>query len=181
MSANECPRPERVDTIGTTPRAIEIAATSAECAALAHRFGLRRLDSLSATLRLWRDATGIIAQGQVHAAVVQACVVTDDSVNAVIDEPMAVRFVSADALAPSEEEVELSSDALDTILYSGGVIDLGEAAAETMALALDPFPRASGAAAVLEAAGVVSEDRAAALDTPFGALAALKNKLGSEG
>ena len=40
----------------------------------------------------------------------------------------------------------------------GGAIDLGEAAAETVALALDPFPRSARAAEVLRAAGVISED-----------------------
>ena len=43
-----------------------------------------------------------------------------------------------------------------------------------MALALDPYPRAPGAEAVLRAAGVVSEEEAG----PFGALAALRGRLG---
>ena len=57
--------------------------------------------------------------------------------------------------------------------YDGGAIDLGETAAETMALALDPFPRGPGAEAALKAAGVISEEEAG----PFGALAGLKDKL----
>ena len=55
----------------------------------------------------------------------------------------------------------------------GGAIDLGEAAAETMALALDPFPRAAGAEAALRAAGVLSEEEA----RPANAFAALKDAL----
>jgi hypothetical protein len=55
-----------------------------------------------------------------------------------------------------------------------GIIDLGEAAAETMALALDPFPRSPGAAAALKEAGVIGEDEV----VPFNALTeALKAKL----
>ena len=95
---------------------------------------------------------------------------TGDPIDAMIDEPVALRFVAASA---GEDEVELSDDALDTIEIDGAEIDLGEAAAETMALALDPFPRGPGAAAALRAAGVIGEDEAG----PFGALAGLKAKL----
>ena len=52
------------------------------------------------------------------------------------------------------DEIELSEDDCDTVFYTGGAIDLGEAAAETLALALDPFPRSPGAAAALREAGV---------------------------
>jgi uncharacterized protein YutE (UPF0331/DUF86 family) len=60
------------------------------------------------------------------------------------------------------------------IPYDGGaMIDLGEVAAETMALALDPFPRGPDAESALKAAGVISEEEA----KPLGALAGLKDKL----
>lgn len=174
MTANECARPERIDAIGPAPRTVSIVATAEERAALAARFGVRAVKELSSDLRVWRDASGIIAEGRVRARVVQACVVTDESVAAAVDEPIAVRFVAADILASAANEVELAADALDTISYDGAAIDLGEAVAETMALALDPFPRAPSAAAALSAAGVVSEESAG----PFGALAALRDKIG---
>lgn len=173
MTANECARPERIDAIGSAPRTVSIIATPDECAALATRFGLRAVEELSANLRLWRDASGIIAEGQVCARVVQACVVTDESVAVAVEEPIAVRFVAAEALASAADEIELTADALDTISYDGATIDLGEAVAETMALALDPFPRSPAAAAALAAAGIVSEDSTG----PFGALAALRDKM----
>ena len=71
------------------------------------------------------------------------------------------------------DEVELSEDECDIVFYEGGSIDLGEAAAETLALTLDPFPRSPGAAQALKEAGVISEEEAG----PFGALAALRDKL----
>ncbi|MBA4048108.1 MAG: hypothetical protein C0476_06150 [Sphingomonas sp.] len=174
MTANECARPERIDTIGSAYRTVSIVATAEECVALAARFGLRAVEELSAALRVWRDATGIVADGRVRARVVQACVVTDESVATAVDEPIAVRFVAAEALASAADEIELAADALDTISYNGPTIDLGEAVAETMALALDPFPRSPAAAAALAAAGVVSEESVG----PFGALAALRDKMG---
>ncbi|MCM8731205.1 YceD family protein [Hephaestia sp. GCM10023244] len=167
----EFSRPIRLDTIGEQPRRIAIEADATERAALAERFGLIAIDRLAATFTLQREADGIVAKGKVSAAVSQACVVTGEPVPAMVDEPVALRFVQG--VEPDEDEIELSDDALDTIAITGGAIDLGEAAAETVALALDPFPRAPGAEAVLRAAGVLSEEQA----RPLGALAGLKEKL----
>ncbi|MDB5710472.1 MAG: hypothetical protein JWL96_2542 [Sphingomonas bacterium] len=171
MSAPEFSRIERADTIGEGERTIRIEADEAERAALARRFELKSVDSLEAEFRLRRDAAGITAHGHVRGAVVQACVVTDEPVPVAIDEPVALRFVTDDIAG--EGEIELDEDALDTMLYDGAAVDLGEAAAETMALALDPYPRGPGAAAALRAAGVVSEDEV----TPLNAFAGLKAKL----
>lgn len=167
----EFSRPERVDTIGDRARVIEISADQAERAALARRFDLVAIDRLDAQLTVRRESGGITVTGSVAAAVVQACSVTDDPLAVTIDEPVALRFVEALDLG---EEIELDEGALDTVEVEHGVIDLGEAAAETMALALDPFPRGPGAAAALKAAGVIGEDEV----VPFNALTeALKAKL----
>ena len=166
----EFSRPARIDTIGERPRRIEIEAGAEERAALATRFELLGIERLTASFTVHREAVGIIAQGTVDAAVAQACVATGAPVPADIHEAVTLRFVEE---APHEEEVELGSDALDTIPIEGGAIDLGEAAAETMALALDPFPRAPGAEQALREAGVLREEEAG----PFGALAGLKAKL----
>lgn len=171
MSAPEFSRIERADTIGEGARTISIAADAAERAALARRFDLKSVESLKAEFRLSRDAAGVIAHGHVRAQVVQACVITDEPVPGTIDEPVALRFVVDDIAG--EGEIELDEDALDTMSYDGAAIDLGEAAAETMALALDPYPRGPGAAAALRAAGVVSEDEV----TPLNAFSGLKAKM----
>jgi uncharacterized metal-binding protein YceD (DUF177 family) len=167
----EFSRPERLDSIGERNRDVTIVATPAECAALAKRFELRAIDRLEARFALRREAGSVVARGHVHAAVTQACVVTDAPVPAVIDAAVALRFV--DAAAPAQDEVELAEDDLDTLPIEHGAIDLGEAAAETLALELDPFPRAPDAAAALKQAGVLSEEEA----RPKGALAGLKAAL----
>ena len=89
----------------------------------------------------------------------------------------AVRAARA-ALRPEEqiaaqEEIELDADDCDTIGYDGAAVDLGEAAAETLYLALDPFPRAPDADAKLKAAGVIGEGEAG----PFAALKGLRDRL----
>ena len=67
---------------------------------------------------------------------------------------------------------------LDVVFYAGGSVDVGEAVAETLSLALDPYPRAPEADAALSEAGVKSEAQAKAESSPFAGLAGLKDKLG---
>lgn len=172
--APEFHRPVHADTIGVSAQLVAIEAEPSECAALAMRFGLLKVERLEARFQVARDATGIIAKGKVTAAVVQACVATDAALPATIGEDVALRFMPVGDGAAADE-VELSADALDIVEFADGMIDLGEAAAETMMLALDPFPRAPGADETLRAAGVLSEGEAG----PFAALAALKERLGS--
>jgi uncharacterized metal-binding protein YceD (DUF177 family) len=179
MTPVEFPRPHRLDQIGAGESNVSITADADERAALATRFDLIAIDRLDATYALRRDTMGIRATGHLSAAVTQACVVTGDPVPATVEEDFDLRFVSGPGEGP--DEVELSEDECDTVFYTGAAIDLGEAAAETLALALDPFPRSPAAAEVLKQVGVLSEEDAEAVleekANPFGALAALKDKL----
>ncbi|MBD8698475.1 DUF177 domain-containing protein [Sphingomonas sp. CFBP 13714] len=171
----EFSRPERLDTIGERDRSVTFAATPEERRKLAARFAILSVDLLEAHFTIRRDTAGIVAKGHVTAKVVQACSVTDEPLTATIDEPVALRFV--DDFGAVEGEIELSDDALDTVPIDGGAVDLGEAAAETLALALDPFPRGPNAAAALRAAGVISEDEY----QPVNAFSGLKAKLEGKG
>ena len=171
----EFSRPERLDTIGERDRSVTFAATPEERRKLAARFAILSVDLLEAHFTIRRDTAGIVAKGHVTAKVVQACSVTDEPLTATIDEPVALRFV--DDFGAVDGEIELSDDALDTVPIDGGAVDLGEAAAETLALALDPFPRGPNAAAALRAAGVISEDEY----QPVNAFSGLKAKLEGKG
>lgn len=142
--------------IGATPRAVSIEASPEERAALARRFGLVSLDALSAEARLATVAQGIEAEGRLTAKLAQSCVATGRPLPATIEEPFRVIFVleTADAGA---EEIELDADDGDTMEHDGQAVDLGEAVAQTLALALDPFPRAPDADEALKAAGILQE------------------------
>lgn len=168
---NEFARPVRLDSLGV-PRPIEIAAEAEERAALARRFGLAALDRLEAAASVSREGEEVNAVGRIVAEVTQSCVATGEPLPARIDAPFTLRFVPAGSAA--DEELELSADDCDTLFYEGGAIDLGEAAAETLLLALDPFPRSPDADAALKAAGVLAEEEAG----PFAALKALRDRLG---
>jgi uncharacterized metal-binding protein YceD (DUF177 family) len=172
MTAPEFARPHRLDQIGAGEDQVSVQADPEERAALARRFGLAAIDSLAAGYSIRRDATGVVARGHLSAQVTQSCSVTGDPLPVSVEEDFAIRFLPEPDEAAAEE-IELSEDECDTVFYTGGAIDLGEAAAETLLLSLDPFPRGPGAAAFLKSAGVVSEEEAG----PFGALAALRDKL----
>ena len=174
MSDPELSRPVRTDTLGTTPRTVRIVAEASERAALARRFGLAGLDRLEATVDIHRGNPDIIAQGRLDADLVQSCVATDADVPASLAETFTIRFRPEPADRAAEEEVELGEEELDVMFYDGAMIDVGEAVAQTLALNLDPYPRAPDAADALREAGVVDEGTAG----PFGALAGLKDKLG---
>lgn len=182
MNPSEFPRPVRLDAIGQAPHDLRFAADEAERGALAARFALAALDSLEVELAVRREGTTVYAEGRISAAVVQSCVATGQPLPSKIAEPFNLRFVP-EAEAADQEEIELTDQDCDTLTYSGGAVDMGEAAAETLLLALDPFPRCPDAGETLRRAGVVSEDEVGAAPeeeaatNPFAALQALKDRL----
>ena len=155
---------------------IELSADPQECAAVAKRLGLVSLDRLDAHAVLERDGAQIRVTGRIKAALAQSCVASGEPVPAAIDEPFDLNFLPEPQGRP-DDEVELGEDQLDVVFHDGAAIDLGTAIADTLALALDPFPRGPNADAALKAAGVLSEEQAG----PFAALAKLKGQLGGEG
>ena len=154
---------------------LDIVADEAERRAIAGRLDLDALDRLEAHAVLSREGDRVLARGRVAASLHQRCVVTGDPVAAHIDEPFDIAFVPEPAAA--DEEVELGEEDCDVVFHDGAAIELGSAVADTLALALDPYPRSAGAEAALREAGVLSEEQAG----PFAALAQLKKDLGSSG
>ena len=156
---------------------LALVATDAEREAIAERLRLLTLDRLEAEVVLHKDAAAIVADGRVRAKVRQACIATGEPVPASIDEPVHLRFVAAPDDGDPDEEIELGEDELDTIFHDGLQIALGDALADTLALAIDPYPRSAGADEALRAAGVLPEEEAG----PFAGLAALKEQMEKRG
>ncbi len=138
--APEMSRPLPLARIGAdTVFAVE--ASAEEQAKLASRMGLVALQALTCRFMLRRgEDFSVHARGQLRARVTQTCVVSLDPFEADIAEDFSVRFVPA-----GSERHDLDLEADDEIGYADGAIDLGEAASEQLALALDPFPRKPGA------------------------------------
>jgi len=167
----------RLDALSDEPRRVEIEAGPDEREALARRFGLVAVDSLAAEAELRRSGEAVTAVGSLRAQVVQSCVASAEPVEAEVAEDFRVDFRPLPADGRPEEEVELGEGELDVTFYEGGAIDLGEAAAQTLLLGLDPYPRSPAAEAALREAGVKSEEEARIESSPFAALKGLKGKL----
>lgn len=110
--------------------------------------------------------------GKVAAAVTQACVVTLEPVEQNAEGTFDVEFWPPAALPESsEEEVEaLSASEIEPIEH--GRIDAGRIVFETIATALDPYPRKQGAE--FRAEGVTNQGPSEA--GPFAALKRLKDQ-----
>jgi uncharacterized metal-binding protein YceD (DUF177 family) len=175
---SEFSRSFRIDTLGQAPRLVSIEANEGERAALAARFGLEAIHSLAAEAALTRSDEAVRATGRVTAAVVQSCVATGEPVEEEVAEDFAIEFRPHPAVGSPDEEIELSEGELDVVFYDAAAVDLGDAVAETVSLALNPFPRSAAAEDALREAGVKSEEEARAEASPFAGLAALKDKLG---
>jgi uncharacterized metal-binding protein YceD (DUF177 family) len=176
MTIPEFSRTVRIETVGEQARPMAIAAEKGERLALARRFGLIGLARLEAALTLSRRGEEVAVRGTLHAALTQGCVASGEPVPAEVEAPFEILFRPQPAARNAEEEIELGESDMDVVFYEGAEIDVGEAAAETLALALDPYPRAPNADEILTAAGVKSEEEAG----PFGALAGLRDKMKGE-
>jgi uncharacterized metal-binding protein YceD (DUF177 family) len=164
----EFSRPFVVDRLGANPVTQPIFASAKECAALARRFGIVALDGLSASLKLERvPGSSVRVSGRLEADVTQTCVLSLVDFASHVEESFSTDFGDAPALAGTEIDVDFDIDPPEPI--EGGVIDLGELVAQYLSLALDPHPRAPGAA--LDAEWTGDEDAAR---SPFAVLKKLK-------
>jgi Large ribosomal RNA subunit accumulation protein YceD len=133
----ELHRPLMVEKVGPAGLDYVVEANQDECAALAQRMKLPAVLSLTCRFRLERDLAGtLVARGHLIARIVQTCVVSLDDFTATVEDRFEVRCVPE-----GMESDDPDPEALDEIAYTGGIVDLGEAAAEQLALALDPYPR----------------------------------------
>jgi uncharacterized metal-binding protein YceD (DUF177 family) len=138
---------------------VVIKADEAERAALAARFGLGAVESLVATIALEQRPRAIRATGRLRAAIMQPCAISGEDFPVTIDEAIDLRFVEEHQRpAVENEEIELEADDCDEIEYAGDMFDLGEAVAQTLGLAIDPYAEGPNADAARLAAGIVPED-----------------------
>ncbi len=161
MTAPEFSR--RFDIRQADGRTEQLSASPAEREALARRFDLVRIDRLEAELVVTRTGEVVDAAGTLCADIVQSCAVSAEDLHSEIREEVAFRFIPARGDLAPDAEIELYESDLDEIEYEGTAFDLGEAVAQSLAIAIDPF--ATGPEA--EAARALLRDEA---DNPFAAL-----------
>ena len=163
-----------LDHLGDGEAARSITANEAERAALASRLGILALDRLEAELRLRRERGSplIHLSGRLTADVVQACVLTLEPVRQRVEEEFSLLFT----LDPQERAlsqdvfVDVEDETWPEPVGAEG-IDLGEAVAQQLSLAIDPYPRAEGARLERSHWG---RGEVGATDSPFAVLERLK-------
>ena len=163
------------------PRAIpagtmEVEANETERAALAKRFGITAIHALTAKVDFSKKDDAVVASGSFRALIEQPCAVTRDDFTYDISEDFSLRFVPAGRLGDYEEdeEFELTEEDLDEIEYEGETFDLGEAIAQELGLAIDPYREGPDADAMREEAGIESDEDRKPSGPLADALAALK-------
>lgn len=145
---------------------VVIEANAAEREALAQRFGLPGIDTLRANLALEPRGSAIRASGRLKAAIRQTCAISGEDFPASVDEKLDLRFVPQGALDPVTDEhddpdgpieIDLLAQDGDEIEYSGDTFDLGEAVAQSLGLAIDPYAEGPQADEARRKAGIVAE------------------------
>ena len=142
----EFSRPLSVERVGPTGTEVAIEADAKERSALAKRFGIPGIDTLTArfVVKPWRRG-GVELRGDIAAVVEQVSVVSLEPFTSEVAESV-VRYFQAET-GPGHQPAVLSVQSLEEDepdVIEGGSIDLGEIAAESLALALDPYPRMPG-------------------------------------
>ena len=162
-SKSDAPELTRVVKARMLPAsAVLIEADERERAALAERFGVASIEAFSARVELENCKKGVRAQGTISASITQSCAVSGENFPVAIDEEIAFRFIEEGtaSLTPSEDDdidFELTADDCDEIEYGGDSFDVGEAVAQSLGLAIDPYAEGPNANAARTAAGIVEE------------------------
>lgn len=165
----------RIDSIPSSGRDLHVVPGGAERAALAERLGLASVDALNVTLHAVTFRGGIRVTGRLTGRVTQPSVVTLEPVGQSIDEPIDRIFLPGGEKpfagpAGAEVFVDLEGDDIPDH-FEGNEADLTELVVETLALAVDLYPRREGES--LDDVGLKPD---LVEDHPFAALKALKPK-----
>ncbi len=175
--------PVRPSALGPEEVRFELEADPRVRATLARLFGLVDLAAFHAVIRLkWvRGGRMLRLSGRLHAEIVQTCVITLEPVENTIEESFEIHFKPRSAdVEPDAAALEGEADAMAAAEpLDGDSLDIAEVVAGELALAIDPYPRKTGAS--LEPPPGPGGRRAAVHQgtgraSPFEMLAALKGK-----
>lgn len=166
----------RLDSMPRTGRDLDLTVDKPEREKIAEELEIVSVDRLQVKLHAVRFRGGIRVTGRLTAVIVQQSVVTFEPVTQEIGEPIDRVFlpgVEKDFAGPANAEVFVDLDGEDIPdHFDGNEADLSDLLIETLALAIDPYPRAPGES--LDALGLT---QAEAEVHPFAALKKLKQDL----
>ena len=190
MSAkNKKPELSRIVATGDVPpKGVEIPfeANETERAALAERFGIPGISRLVgvARFRPWRK-TGLTLDCDYEAVLTRQCVVTLEPMTEEISEEFTQHYLPEEQIerdarfsSADEQEILIDPEANEPpeALIGGDKADYGEAVAEQLSLAMEPYPRKPDAAfeGHMEEAREGEDDAEEERENPFAILGKLK-------
>ncbi len=170
----------RIDRLPASGRSVAVDASEAERSAIAQAMNILSVERFVADLSVVPLRGGLRAQGTLEADVTQASIVSFEPVAQSIRETVDRVFLPAprDAQAPapgSEVFVDLEDDDFPDHI-DGPEVDLSALLLETLALALDPYPRLPDE--VLDDLDLPAGEEE---EGPFAKLARLKTDPGKQG
>ena len=163
----------RLDSMPVDGRHVEVSPDADDRAQIAVQLGVTSVDSLHVNLHAVKFRGGMRVTGRLTATVSQPSVVTLDPVTQHIAEPIDRIFLPGGEKpyagpAGAEIFVDLEGDDVPDH-FEGNEADLTDLIVETLALAVDLYPRAAGES--LDDLGLKPD---VVDDNPFAALKALK-------
>lgn len=167
----------RLDSMPAAGRDLDLTVLEDERAAIAEQLEVLSVDALAIKLHAVRFRGGIRVTGRLTAKVTQESVVTLDPVRQEIAEPIDRVFLPGgekDYAGPANAEIFVDLEGEDMPdHFEGNEADLSDLIVETLALAIDPYPRAPGES--LDDLGLAGTEED---PHPFAALRKLKTDLG---
>lgn len=139
----------RLDSMPVAGRDLEVSPAAEERAAVAAQLGLSSVDRLAVRLHAVKFRGGIRVTGRLTAQVTQPSVVTLEPLTQEIAEPVDRIFLPSgqkDYAGPANAEVFVDLDGEDLPdHFEGNEADLSDLIVETLALAVDLYPRETDA------------------------------------
>lgn len=137
----------KLDEIPAGGLTIAVEPTADERRALARRLAIPAVEAFSGEARLRRAGGAVLLEGRLEARLARVCVASLEPMIEDIRERFALRFEPAgeiDEMATEDED----APALEPL--EGEAIDVGEAFAQQLALAMSAYPRREGARSLAE-------------------------------
>ena len=164
----------RIDSMPVTGRDLILTPGDGERAALATQLAITSVRTLTVHLNAVRFRGGIRVTGRLTAGIEQPSVVSLEPVTQAISEPIDRIFLPAGAKdfaadAGAEIFVDMEGDDVPDH-FQGTEVDLSELIVETLALAIDPYPRVTG-----ETVNVAVAEADQADESPFAVLHRLRD------
>lgn len=151
---------------------VERTAPPAVRDAIAADLKLVAVDKLFARYEIRAARRGrYIVEGAIDARITQSCVVSLDPVEAVIRERFSVEFWPPEQIADDASEEQSALAAIEAEPIEGQRLHVGRVVLETLAVAIDPYPRKPGEQLEID---TTAADAATAKPNPFAVLAKLK-------